>query len=122
MPAPIKYLRTSEELESVFSASFERPSIILKHSISCGISSHILHQLTGSVDHEINVIVVQTERDLSNEVALRTGHRHHSPQIFVLSGGKPVYHATHYGIDAESINRTLRADSGAMTLSGRPFA
>ena len=108
MPASIKYIRTADELESIFSDSFQSPHIVLKHSISCGISAHILHQLTGSVDHEINVIVVQTERDLSNEVAIRTGHRHHSPQIFVLADGKPVYHATHYGIDAEAVNQKLR--------------
>ena len=99
MPASIKYIRSSEELDSIFSASFERPNIVLKHSNSCGISAHILHQLTGSIEHEINVIVVQTERELSNMVADRTGHRHQSPQIFVLADGLPIYHATHYGIN-----------------------
>src|SRR5688500_3784123 len=108
MPASIKYIRSSEELDSVFSSSFDRPHIVLKHSNSCGISAHILHQLTGSLDHEINVIVVQTERELSNIVADRTGHRHHSPQLFVLADGQPVYHATHYGIDAEAVNSKLR--------------
>ena len=108
MPASIKYIRSFDELESIFSASFEGPRIVLKHSVSCGISAHILHQLTGSVDHDINVIVVQTERDLSDEIAVRTGHRHHSPQIFVLADGKAVYHATHYGIDAEVVNQKLR--------------
>ena len=116
MPASIKYIRSSEELESLFSGSFERPNIVLKHSITCGISAHVLHELTGSLDHEINVIVVQTERDLSDLMADRTGHRHHSPQIFVLANGKPVYHATHYGIDSEAVNRKLRSsEAGRQT-------
>jgi bacillithiol system protein YtxJ len=115
MPASIKYIRTAEELDSVFSSSHDHPSIVLKHSMSCGISAHILQQLTGSINYEINVIVVQTERDLSNLVADRTGHRHQSPQIFVLADGKPIYHATHYGIDANAVNLKL----GVTHLTGR---
>ncbi len=110
MPATVKYIRTPQELDSVFSNSFDRPRIILKHSISCGISADVFEQLTGSVDHEINVIVVQTERALSNVVADRTGHRHQSPQIFVLADGKPIYHATHYGIDSNAVNMKLQTD------------
>ena len=112
MPASIKYIRSSEELDAVFSASFERPHIVLKHSNSCGISADILHQLTGSIEQEINVIVVQTERELSNIVADITGHRHQSPQIFVLADGQPVYHATHYGIDPQIVNQKLASTRG----------
>ena len=119
MPASIKYIRSSDELDSVFSRSFESPNIVLKHSISCGISAHILHQLTSAVDHEINVIVVQTERDLSDLMADRTGHRHHSPQIFVIESGKAVYHATHYGIDPEAVNRKMGASGSAGLPTGR---
>jgi bacillithiol system protein YtxJ len=120
MPASINYIRSLEQLDTVFSASFQRLNIVLKHSSSCGISAHILHQLTGSLDHEINVIVVQTERDLSNHMAEMTGHRHHSPQIFVLADGKPVYHATHYGIDPDAINRKILASLAAVSLLGSP--
>ncbi|CAN5285262.1 bacillithiol system redox-active protein YtxJ [soil metagenome] len=115
MPASIKYIRSTEELDSVFSGSYDCPHIILKHSTSCGISAHILHQLTGSINYEINVIVVQSERALSDLVADRTGHRHQSPQIFVLADGKPIYHATHYGIDPDAVNLKLRVTD----LAGR---
>lgn len=104
MPASIKYIGSADEIESIFTESLNRPLIVLKHSRSCGISAHILEQLTHGVDHEINVIVVQSHRDLSNLVEDRTGHRHHSPQLFVLSDGKPIYHATHYGIDCDAVN------------------
>ncbi len=107
MPAIIKYIESADELETIFSESFSRPLVLLKHSSTCGISAHILHQLTGGVDHEINVIVVQDQRALSNLIADRTGHRHHSPQIFILSDGKPVYHATHYGINCDVVNGKL---------------
>ncbi len=119
MPAFIKYIRSSEDLDSVFTGSFDRPYIVLKHSISCGISADILHQLTGLVDYEINVIVVQTERSLSDEVADRTGHRHQSPQVFVLADGKSVYHATHYGIDPDAVNLNLQVNKTSLQPARR---
>ncbi|MCC7308714.1 MAG: DUF2847 family protein, partial [Acidobacteria bacterium] len=44
---------------------------------------------------------------ISNAVEARTGHRHQSPQAFVIRDGKAVYHASHYGIDPEMINQHL---------------
>jgi len=107
MPAMIKYIETSDDLDAVFGESFSRPSIVLKHSRTCGISAHILNQVVDGLDHQVNVIVVQTHRDLSNSVADRTGHRHHSPQLFVLSNGIAVYHATHYGIDCAAVSAKM---------------
>jgi bacillithiol system protein YtxJ len=118
MPAFIKYIETADELDSIFTESIIRPLIVLKHSRSCGISAHILERLTHGVDHEINVIVVQSHRDLSNLVEDRTGHRHHSPQIFVLADGKPVYHATHYGIDCAAVNLKMNSNGLAAARIG----
>lgn len=118
MPASIKYIGSADELESIFSASFNRPQIVLKHSRTCGISAHVLEQLTSGVDHEINVIVVQSHRDLSNLVEDRTGCRHQSPQLFVLSDGNPVYHATHYGIDCAAVNLKMASHGAAAADAG----
>ena len=98
MPATFKYIETTEDLDALFAESYERPVALLKHSNSCGISSHTMY-LLDETDAIVNVIVIQEHRDLSNDVAIRTGHRHQSPQAFVLRDGKPIYHATHYGID-----------------------
>ena len=62
------------------------------------------------VEGDINLIVIQEHRDLSSEVALRTGYTHQSPQAFVLAGGKPVYHATHYGISPKALAEALVGD------------
>jgi bacillithiol system protein YtxJ len=121
MPASIKYIGSADDVESIFTESFNRPLIVLKHSRSCGISAHILDQLTRGVDHEINVIVVQTHRDLSNLIEDRTGHRHHSPQLFVLSAGEPVYHATHYGIDCAAVDLKMNANGLAAASVGGPI-
>jgi bacillithiol system protein YtxJ len=107
MAAKFVKIQSSGQLAELFERSSREPVALVKHSNSCGTSYDILEQL-GVVDGEVNIVVVQEHRDLSDEIALRTGYRHQSPQAFVLVDGKPIYHATHYGIDSASIERSLK--------------
>lgn len=107
--AIINKVDSVEELDAVFEHSYREPVVLFKHSNACGISAHIL-ELVSEIDRELNVIIIQENRDLSNEVAVRTGHTHQSPQAFVLVDGKPVYHATHYGIDPDAIAKASRVE------------
>lgn len=90
----------------MFKASFEHPVALIKHSSTCGISLDTYYQL-GEIDGVVNIIVIQEHRDLSDLAAKMTGHRHQSPQAFVIKDGKAIYHATHYGIDPDEIQRLL---------------
>ncbi|MBK7393208.1 MAG: bacillithiol system redox-active protein YtxJ [Chloracidobacterium sp.] len=107
MPPTYINLDTIEKLDALIAASNDRPVFIFKHSDTCGISAHILEQLN-DIDGDINILVVQYDRDVSNAVAERLGVRHASPQAFVLKDGKPIYHATHYGIDPDEIAKYLK--------------
>lgn len=102
MSATLTKIESAEQLDELFGRSHLEPVVIFKHSIRCGISAHVL-ETTRELDGEINVVIVQDNRDLSNEIAKRTGHTHQSPQAFVIRDGKAIYHATHYGIDAKKI-------------------
>jgi bacillithiol system protein YtxJ len=99
-------IKTKETLESLFKASAEKPVVIFKHSSTCGISSHVM-EMVDEVGRDVHFVVVQDDRDISNEIADRTGRVHQSPQIFVIRDGKPIYHASHYGIDPEAIKKAL---------------
>lgn len=110
MPANFIKIESLEQLDALFEISFAMPVALLKHSNSCGISSNILEMLS-EIEALINVIVVQEHRPISNEVAIRTGHRHQSPQAFVIRNGKTAYHATHYGIDAVEIHKHLQTEN-----------
>jgi len=107
MPPTYINLDTIEKLDALIAASADRPVFLFKHSDTCGISAHILEQLN-DIDGEINILVVQHDRDVSNAVVQRLGVRHASPQAFVLKDGKPIYHATHYGIDPDEIAKHLK--------------
>jgi thioredoxin 1 len=106
MQAKFFDVNTLDKLDALIAESDKHPVFLFKHSNSCGISAHIKFQL-GSLDTDIHVIVVQESRLVSNAVAEKLGVRHASPQAFILSKGKVIYHATHYGIDPEAIRESL---------------
>jgi len=96
-----------EGLERLVAESHERPVILFKHSLTCGISSGVYREVS-QVRADVNLIVIQTHREISNAIATMTGVRHESPQAIVLRGGEPVYHASHYDIEAEHIEAKLK--------------
>lgn len=108
MPANFVNVDSIDRLDRLFEESFERPVVLLKHSVTCGISSGVYREVS-QVQTDVNVVVIQTHRELSNAIAHRTGVRHESPQAFVLCNGKAVYHASHYDIEAEHIEEKLTA-------------
>jgi bacillithiol system protein YtxJ len=107
MMVMINKVDSIEKLDDVFDRSHGAPVVLFKHSNRCGISSHVL-EMVRDIDGELHVVVIQENRDLSNEISARTGYTHQSPQAFVLKDGKPVYHATHYGIDPSRIDDIVR--------------
>lgn len=107
MPANFREIVSEAELDDVFAQSKTKPVALLKHSNSCGISANVMYDLR-DIEAEINVVVVQTHRDLSNQIADRLGYRHQSPQAFVIRNGEVLYHATHYGIDPQKIEALLK--------------
>ena len=108
MPANFVKIESLEQLDALFESSFNEPVALLKHSNSCGISSHVL-EMVSETEGTVNVVVIQQQRSISNEIAERTGHRHQSPQAFVLKNGRAIYHATHYGIDPSKIDENLNS-------------
>lgn len=106
MPANFVSVDSLDTLERLFEESFQRPIVLLKHSTSCGISSGVYREVS-MVSGDVNVVTMQTHRGISDEIALRTGVRHESPQVIVLRNGEPVYHASHYDIEAANIEATL---------------
>ena len=110
--ASINKIDSFEKLDDVFARSHEGPVVLFKHSNRCGISSHVF-EMAQEVDAELNVVVIQENRPISDEITARTGYTHQSPQAFVIADGKVVYHATHYGIDASRIEQALGLHANA---------
>ncbi len=108
MNARINEIDSSEKLGELFERSNDSPVLLFKHSTTCGISSHVLSDVS-EIDAEVNVIVVQHARDVSREVEARLGVRHESPQAIVVSRGRAVYSASHYDVSGDEIAEILAA-------------
>jgi bacillithiol system protein YtxJ len=101
-------LNTIEKLEELFEESNKKPVVLFKHSVTCPISSGVYYEVS-EVESDVNLVIVQKARDISNEIALKTGIRHESPQAIVLKNGKPIYHASHYDITAQDVENSLES-------------
>ena len=102
------------ELDGWMERSRGEPVWLFKHSLTCPISATALREYQEFADGAAGgcaVIEVQTARDVSTELARRTGVRHESPQALLLRDGEAVWHASHWRIRADSLR--LTAESGA---------
>jgi bacillithiol system protein YtxJ len=106
MNARFNEINSTEELENLFEQSFEKPIVLFKHSLTCPISAGVYQEVSGA-NADINLIIMQRARNVSTEIAEKTGIRHESPQAVVIKDGKPMYHASHYDVTAEDIEKNL---------------
>lgn len=104
MKANFIEIHSGEELDELFDKSKQQPVVLFKHSLTCPISAGVYREVA-DVDSDIYLIVVQYARGVSNQLAEKTGVRHESPQAIVLKDERAVYHASHYDVTAEDIEK-----------------
>jgi bacillithiol system protein YtxJ len=96
-----------EKLDKLFDASSEKPVLLFKHSITCPISTDASNQMS-IVNGDVNIVIVQSSREISNAIAERTNIQHESPQAIIIKDRKPIFQASHYNITTESIEQNLK--------------
>ncbi len=106
MKARFNEINNTEELDALFEKSNEQAVVLFKHSTTCPISAGVYQEISNA-NADVNLIVVQRARAVSDAVAKMTGVRHESPQAFVLKDGKVVYHASHYDVTASDVEKSL---------------
>lgn len=97
-------------LEELFTRSEDAPVVLFKHSTTCPISARAhrqMSQLSRAAVGDVALVVVQTARPLSEEIARRTGIEHHSPQAIILRGGRAVWDASHFDITTDAVERAV---------------
>ena len=107
-----KILENSEQLKAIKKESESKPVAIFKHSTRCGISRMALNRFEknyaiSSDQMSLYFLDLLSNRSLSNEIANQFQVVHESPQLIVIRDGKAVYHTSHSGIDAQSLQRFL---------------
>jgi bacillithiol system protein YtxJ len=97
----------AEALEQVLARSKDAPVILFKHSSTCPISSKAYEQMS-QVKTDVSLVVVQRAREVSSEIASRTGIRHESPQTIIVRNGEAVWSASHFDITAKAVEDAVR--------------
>ena len=98
-----------ETLEKLITDSKSKPVVIFKHSTACGISSAAYREME-KLEDPVNLLEVQSARDVSRELADRTGIRHETPQVIVFKDGKAVWNASHFDVKAGAVREALEAN------------
>ena len=102
------------EVARLLDASREAPVLFFKHSLTCPVSSRAFGEYQRFLaerpedDGTVYTLVeIQNARDVSNEIAERTGVRHESPQALLLRGGEVAWHASHWSINVKALTAAV---------------
>lgn len=100
-------LVASSELDGVFAASHHATVVVVKHSITCGVSQAAWTEVLAASAARPNpawyVVRIQDARPVSTALAGRTGVRHESPQVLILRDGLVTWHASHWDITTDAV-------------------
>ena len=96
-------------LENLLTDSSRKPVIVFKHSNACSISARAYREME-KLD-EVNILEVQTAREISRELANLTGVRHETPQVIILRDGKAVWNASHFDVNADDVLEAVESNS-----------
>jgi bacillithiol system protein YtxJ len=97
-----------ETLDRLITDSKTKPVVIFKHSNACGISASAYREME-KLEGQVNLLEVQSARDVSRELADLTGIRHETPQVIVFKDGKAVWNASHFDVKVGSVLKALES-------------
>ena len=100
------------QIDDIITNSFEKVVIIFKHSTRCSISRFVLQNFEEQYNFTKEQIIpyyldLLSYREISNEVAVRLGINHQSPQLIVIKNGKVIFDASHESIDPAVLNKFI---------------
>lgn len=112
--AEYQELTSLTALNDLLQTSHQQPVLFFKHSDTCGISSrafgefekYLASEASATVKHAL--IVVQTAREVSNQLADITGVEHESPQAILVKEGKAVWDESHLNLKAEVLTAAIK--------------
>ena len=97
-------------LENLLTDSSQKPIIVFKHSTACSISARAYREME-QLDDQVNILEVQSAREISRELANLTGVRHETPQVIILRDGKAVWNASHFDVKAAEVLKAVESHS-----------
>jgi bacillithiol system protein YtxJ len=105
-----KFFRIDDHatLENLLTDSKQKAVIVFKHSNACSISARAYREME-KFDGQVNILEVQSAREVSRELANLTGVRHETPQVIILRDGKAVWNASHFDVTAGDVAKAVKS-------------
>jgi len=97
-------------LDNLLTDSKQKPVIVFKHSNACSISARAYREME-KFEGQVNILEVQSAREVSSELANLTGIRHETPQVIVFRDGKAVWNASHFDVTAGDVAKAVESHS-----------
>jgi bacillithiol system protein YtxJ len=108
------FARLADEDSLAEALTTEGAAVLFLDDPFCPISARARREMQRAAV-PARVIDVARRSNLSRVVEERTGIRHESPQVIVLTGGRPIWSASHFAITADAVARAVAV---AAELSG----
>lgn len=105
-------LTSPEQLDELLIQSEKTPVLLFKHSTRCNISAMALSRFENNWKAEQEqctcvYLDLLNHRDISQQIAEKTGVMHQSPQAILIKNKQIVYDDSHGSIDAAVIQTLL---------------
>jgi bacillithiol system protein YtxJ len=110
-PAKERRMKNMASRQDVDDALGQDTAILFKHSTRCPISAAARGEMERFMelnpDAPVYTVDVNDSTEASAYLAEKTGIEHHSPQVIVTRGGTPEWHASHFDIRADEVQRQV---------------
>lgn len=104
----LEHITTKQQLDQYLD---KETVILFKHSSTCPVSAEAFNEYQMFVNEHSEIpavfLVVQENRDLSNEVAESFHVKHQSPQVILFRNGNVAWHESHWRITNESLTTAI---------------
>jgi bacillithiol system protein YtxJ len=112
LPEDWQTIESELQLQAAIDESYERPVVLFKHSVTCGISAGAKYRLEQEWDfkrEELSFYYLDllAFRSLSNKIADVLDVTHQSPQVIIINDGKAIYSTSHHMISVVAIRNNL---------------
>lgn len=106
-------IASTAELAEMLKLSEQEPVLFFKHSRTCGISQRAFGEferyLQSPESGQVRncVIIVQTAREVSNELARQLSVQHESPQAILVRDGRAVWKDSHMALKSKAMETAV---------------
>ena len=109
-----KELKSNQDLDAAIKSSNNKPIVLFKHSVTCGISAQAKYMLEegwdfDESDFDFYYLDLLSYRSISNEIADRLKVNHQSPQVLIVKNEESQFSMSHHKISSKSLKEALKS-------------